>query len=140
MQPAGLVADNQASQWLTARLSATELAALGRQGFVSVERPARGRPRAKLRFRVRGRQRVIYIGVDEALVAALAAELRRRQQTRRSVRNARTVAQECRRRRRQWRAELGPQLAESGFHLHGYELRRRRPSHITPQPGEQNHE
>jgi hypothetical protein len=136
----GAAAANRARDWLAARLSPAELAALARQGSVSLDRPARGRPRAKLRFRYQGKQRVVYIGVNAALAAEIAAELRRRQQKTQGLRGVRAAARQCRQWRREYRREVARLLGECGYYFHGYELRLRRSRHTICQNGGKTNE
>jgi len=110
-------------------LSPAELFALRRQGFVAPER-RRGKLTYKLRFRLAGQQRVVYLGADEARVAevrraiALLQAAAHAEQARRQA--VQHVAQQANAALRAHRARLAPLLAAAGCHWHGRRLRKTR--------------
>jgi hypothetical protein len=116
------------SQRLLANLGLTldELAALRRQGFVIREPRRRGNAVFKLRFRLAGRQRVIYLGTDPEQAEAVERELAEWQHSRRQslefARAHRTVAHAL----RASKSRLEPLLEQAGYHFHGRAVRRRR--------------
>jgi hypothetical protein len=108
---------------------AEEMAALARQGSVSLEiRLRKGVPAGpyyKLRWRQQGRQRVKYLGCDPARASAVRAALLQLQASRRQAREVRRGFKQI---RAYWAAQkqvlqllLGP-----GFYFHGYCIRQRR--------------
>lgn len=107
-------------------LTAEELAALRRQGFVSRER-RRGRTLYKLRFRLStAEQRVRYLGTDPAAAAEIEEELYEIQRGTRLKRELHKCAKETGRRLRSSKAKLAPVLAEAGYHFHGLSVRQTR--------------
>jgi hypothetical protein len=108
-------------------LSASDQAALARQGFIS--REIRGSRSAiyKLRFRVDGRQRVRYLGTDASGIRRVQEALHELQEDRRLERalsrRHRDVAQLLRENKRR----LAAPVAVAGFRFHGRAIRRPRP-------------
>ena len=126
--------DPNLAAWLAQRLSKPERALLSRRGFVSSERLASGSICCKLRFRdLHQRQRVVYIGTNQQLAAALRAELHRLQSTRRERRARRRLVRRARRLLRTTKEQLQRDVSRRGFEFHGYALRRRRPRRKDPQ-------
>jgi hypothetical protein len=123
-----------ASQRLLAKLGLTldELAALRRQGAVSREPRGRNCVVFKFRFRLAGRQRVMYLGTDAEQAEAVERELAEWQHSRHQslefARAHRTVARAL----RASKSRLEPLLEQAGYHFHGRAVRRRRG---TPQDG-----
>jgi len=114
-----------AEPWLTARLTASELRLLSRQGFVSSERLASGRPVYKLRFRAAaGRQRVLYVGVNQQHAEDLRRHLQTLQRARFERRELQRLWIESRGTLRRWRSVLAPLLLPHGYVFHGFILRR----------------
>jgi hypothetical protein len=114
-----------AAAWLQARLAPADLARLSSQGFVSAGPLPSGAACYKLRYRgADGRQRVLYLGVDQRLAMAVAADLKRRQRTIRWDRTVRRLVRQARSVLRRQKL-LEPLLAEVGWRLHGRDYRRR---------------
>ena len=111
--------------------------ALRLQGTVAAERRARGRPVYKLRFRIRGRQIVRYLGTDPALAEEVRQELAQLQRPRRVERQLRRLRQEAATALRQAKAASEPLLNARGLRYHGYALRRPRgaPGESGGRPG-----
>lgn len=111
---------------LPAGLTAEDLDALGRNGFVSAEPRKNGMMTYKLRWRVGGRQRVEYLGSDEQAAARVAAAVAALQGP---GRTARALAREVARARaelRRLKAESASTLETLGYRYHGFCLRRTR--------------
>jgi hypothetical protein len=105
-------------------LSAEEIAALRRQGFVSREQ-RRGRTLFKLRYRMPpdGKQCVRYLGSDPSVAQAVRLELAQMQR----VRKLDLELGKLRRRipaglRRRWKS-AAPRLKPLGYHFHGFMIR-----------------
>ena len=113
-------------------LSQGEFDALRRQGFVSCERRRRNSRVYKLRFRFRGSQRVVYLGVDLLLADAVRAELAQWQQPRRAQLCCAQTVREASRNLKRTKNFLVNPLAERGYYFHGNAIRRRR----NPQPAQ----
>lgn len=114
-------------RWLSARLPADDMAMLARQGFVSYERLLSGARCAKLHFRQPdGRQRVVYLGVNVALAAQVAAHLAERQTAKRLRRSSRQLHRRGRRLLRLIKRRIAAHLDSDDWHFHGCQLRRRR--------------
>ena len=82
----------------------------------------------KLRFRVEGRQRAIYLRADDEFVARIKTEIADFQSPHRKSRELRRLEAEARQCLRKVKAHLEPQLLPAGFHFHGHAIRRMRPS------------
>ena len=110
-------------------LTAAEITAIKRQGFVSAE--SRG-PKCtvyKLRFRVAGRQRVKYVGTDPLVADAVREELQRLQKSKHTQRNLQALIGQANRLLRESKSELLTDAKQAGYHFHGQSLRRpRRPA------------
>ena len=107
------------------RLTEVELTALSAQGFVCRER--RGtRSYYKLRFRLQGRQRVLYVGSDLTLANEVQLLLDRLQSEKRIKLElaywCRMVGQQL----RDLKRRLAPLLEAAGFAFHGQAIRRPR--------------
>lgn len=106
-------------------LSAEQLAALRRQGFVARER--RGRQvRFKLRFRCGGVQCVRYIGSDPNRTQRLRDELARWQRGQRSRVELSRLIRDAHRMLHSAKRLLEPPLGSLGAHFHGFAIRRKR--------------
>ena len=113
---------------LRLQLTAAELDALSRQGFVSSELRGNSAVIYKLRFRLAGRQRVYYLGTDLEYVAEVRDFLCALQGRRRLARRLEARNKAVRQLLRNIKPRLAQHLAESGYRLHGRALRRRRPT------------
>ncbi|MBA4107946.1 MAG: hypothetical protein C0485_19615 [Pirellula sp.] len=114
-------------RWLSARLPCAEMLMLDRQGFVSYARLPSGARCAKLRFRqADGRQRVVYLGVDVALAAQVAAHLAERQAATRWRRSSKRLHRRGRRLLRSIKSRIATHLESDHWHFHGRQLRRKR--------------
>jgi len=107
-------------------LAPEELRELTRQGFIAREYRGDSGPFFKIRFRVRGRQIVRYLGSDVHTAAAVARELRALQAGRRLARFLGRLRAQARRLLRRAKRRLEPLLRARGFYLHGHTVRRRR--------------
>ena len=107
--------------------SPEELRALERQGFVSAE-PCGNATIYKLRFRLRGKQIIRYVGQSSELASAITAELRGLQAPTRAVRELHRAAKEVRSGLRASRRALAPILEDLGFHFYGSAIRQTRPN------------
>jgi hypothetical protein len=107
-------------------LTAAEIAAVARQGFVSAERRKRSMTVYKLRYRFAGRQRACYLGTDAAFAALIKTALARHPRAHRLNAELRALAREARRRLREAKQKLVPGIEQAGFRFHGYAVRRRR--------------
>jgi hypothetical protein len=110
-------------------LSAEELDALVCQGFVCGER-RRAKTYYKLRFRLRGKQRVHYIGSAE-LATAVSQELAALQDNIRSRRRRTKLYRAATQSLRRAKQVLEPHLHARGLYYHGQLIRKRR----TPKAG-----
>jgi hypothetical protein len=105
-----------------------ELSALRRQGYIQRDRRAGGsRTYLRLRFRVAGRMRTVYLGTDERLAANVQRELDLLQAPRRKKLQLARAVQLGRQTLRRTKLRLVPTLAELGMHYHGDTIRQRRP-------------
>jgi hypothetical protein len=107
-------------------LSREELEALHHQGFV--QREPRGPNFAcfKLRFRVAGRQRVVYLGSDPETAGRISRELKALQHEVRRSRQASRALKIVRRTARDVRRRSAEVLAGLGLKFHGTTLRKSR--------------
>lgn len=109
-------------------LTAGELAALRRQGFVCRERRGRGFV-FKLRFRLAGRQQIRVIGRDADLAMALKKELAEWQRTRRDEREVARWHTQVSAALRGANLRLAPLCEAAGYYFHGRSVRKRRSPH-----------
>lgn len=107
-------------------LSADELAALSRQGFVSRGWRRPGLAVYKLRFRLGGRQQVRYLGADPRQAEAVRQALVAWQKPQLAVKRLRAVAREAAAVLRRMKQRLQPVVLSAGFEFHGLALRRSR--------------
>jgi hypothetical protein len=103
-----------------------ELAALRRQGFVNREPRGRGSAVFKLRFRLAGRQRVVYLGTDAEQAEGVERELAEWQQSRRQSLEFARAHRRVGKFLRAAKARLAPLLEREGYHYHGQAVRRSR--------------
>jgi hypothetical protein len=112
------------------RLTAEDMEALSRQGFVSREARRRGRGcgrhRYKLRFRVAGVQKVRCIGADRDAAAQVRRELAELQKPRRADQMLARQMRAARRALREAKEASAPLLEERGYKYHGHTIRRTR--------------
>jgi hypothetical protein len=110
----------------TLDLTAEEMTALRRQGFVSQER-RHGRMFFKLRFRMpTGKQCVRYLGTDPAVAEEVQQELFEMQMVRRMNRELAKLVRKAGQKLQSSKETLGPALAKAGYHFHGLSVRRKR--------------
>ena len=137
MAPEGQVATGLNHQGLVnttlARLGLTaeEIAAVKRQGFVSAEMRGRKCMVFKLRFRIDGRQRVQYLGTDPLVADTVREELRRLQNGKRMDKNLQSLINEANRLLRETKSQLLPFAEAAGYRFHGRALRRTRRSYFA---------
>ena len=105
-------------------ISAEQLAALTRQGFLAREDRGGAKPIYKLRFRFRGRQIVKYVGTEPMIVNALQQELRALQCEHHWARGLQRLAGEAHAELRRTKRQLQPLLKAAGMKFHGYVIRR----------------
>jgi hypothetical protein len=110
------------------RLTRDELAALRRQGFVARERRGERSAVFKLRFRLAGRQRVIYLGTDFEQARAVKRELAELQRGRRQSLELARLHRMVGKTVRASKTQLAPLFERDGYHFHGHAVRRRRSS------------
>ena len=104
-----------------------ELTALRRQGCVQQDNRRAARSGYwRLRFRFQGRFRTVYLGRDEALVAAVRYELGMLQAPRRAQRKLARAVASAKKRMQRVKSQATPVLMELGIRFHGYTLRRTR--------------
>lgn len=119
-------------------LGQEELDALRNQGFVAPEYRVRaGRrwgPCYKLRWRQEGRQRVLYLGIDERAVSEIRAALERWQRTARLHKEVEELFRQTRKSLKSLKNALTPQICVNGKRWHGYETRRPRKPSPEPEP------
>jgi hypothetical protein len=108
-------------------LTAEELTAIRRQGFVARERH-RGQLVFKLRFRMppAGKQQVRYLGSDTAMAEAVRRELVQIQQPRDLDLQLGKLKQQIGQKLRSDKAKLAVRLEQAGYHFHGLAVRRKR--------------
>jgi len=107
-------------------LTADELGALRRQGFVCREDRGRGRVYAKLRYRIHGRQHVRYLGKDEAFIHQVEQELAQLQAVIQLDRALGKLAREASRVLRSVKPKVESLLNENGYGFHGLAVRKPR--------------
>ncbi len=112
-------------------LTDSELAALRAQGFVSCDPRPNKKPAFKLRFRYRGRQRVVYIGTDAARGDAIQAGLAQWQHRRRNALECSHIVRAAGETLRAIKKQLVGHLAAAGYRFHGREIRMRRNQETT---------
>jgi hypothetical protein len=113
-------------------ITAAELLALQRQGFVSAERRGAQSQIYKLRFRLLGRQRVRYLGADPSAAAVIQGILRELQQDRRLRKQIRIACSNAAQTLRETKRQLEPLLELYGFKFHGQAIRRPRRTEKQP--------
>jgi len=107
-------------------MSAEEIAALRHRGFVCRERRSGGLAYGKLRYRVRGKQRVKYLGKNEAFLRQVEEELLQLQAHNRLDRTLRHLTNEANRVLHSLKARVEPVLDERGYVFHGRAVRKPR--------------
>lgn len=80
----------------------------------------------KLRFRLKGRQKVKYLGCDAKRAAEIQVELDELQQSRNYDRRLRALARSASEQLREAKQRLEPLLEGTGWKLHGRAVRRTR--------------
>jgi hypothetical protein len=113
------------------RLSAEELAALARQGFVSREHRGSRGPYFKLRYRVAGEQKVRCLGTCSDRAEQIARALLDLQAQRREEKDDARLLRRGRRHLRASTAAVTWIAEANGYHFHGHALRRKSKGH-TP--------
>jgi hypothetical protein len=106
-------------------LTADEIAALRRQGFVSRERRGHGHVRYKLRFRHGGKQHVRYLGQDPQVADRVRQELASLQAATRLDRHLGRLLHEVTPLLRSVKTRLEPVLQDAGYRFHGLSIRRK---------------
>jgi hypothetical protein len=107
-------------------LSADKLTSLRRGGIIASELRGRTTLVYKLRFRVKGKQRVVYLGSDPGFVAEIRTALAALQTPRRTQRRLISMSQAAGRLLQRAKHQLKPHIASSGRSFHGQAIRRRR--------------
>ena len=97
--------------------------ALQRQGFVSVEYRGRRGPFFKLRFRLDGRQRVVYLGQDVGVAEQVQHELAELQAHHKLEQRLARLKAEALALVRESKRRLQPYLHCAGLRFHGLEIR-----------------
>ena len=116
-------------------LTPAESTALKSQGFVSAETRGQRCTVYKLRFRIDGRQRVLYLGTNPLVADAVRAALRSLQKARRTRRNLRALIDQANRLLRESKSQLLADAKQEGYRFHGRALRRpRRPASTNSVP------
>lgn len=80
----------------------------------------------RLRFRLDGRARTVYLGRDAQLVAAVRQELNELQQERDQTRRIAHIAASAKKTLKDAKQRLEPVLQQLGFHYHGDVVRKKR--------------
>jgi hypothetical protein len=108
--------------------------ALKHQGFISEEyRKERGLY-YKLRYRMQGKQRVVYLGKDTAVADRVRDELAALQNARRSDQQLKQFTMQAHKLLRESKRRLEVDLEAAGFSYHGFEIRKtRKRSHSAGQ-------
>jgi hypothetical protein len=105
-------------------IGSAERRALEQQGFVAAEyRDGKG-PYFKLKFRVAGRQRVLYLGADATFVDRIRRELAQLQAARRADRKLARLTKEAHGVVRRSKQQLEMHLRRAGLKFHGRAIRR----------------
>lgn len=107
-------------------LSANEIDALSYQGTICREARLPDRTYAKLRYRIDGKQRVKYLGRDEAFVSMVEKELAALQARSQAHRELVRLAQEAEALLRSLKPRLESLLNEHGYVFHGRAIRKPR--------------
>ncbi len=128
-RPVTVAVPDPASALSRLKLSDVERKALTRQGFVSSEVRPNNRTIYKLRFRVKRRQQVRYLGSDADFALAVADEVRLLQWRRQQKRTLRHLQAEVAQYRRDVKAALAAHVKEAGLRFHGFSVRRPRSEH-----------
>ena len=110
----------------TLGLSAEEIDALRHQGFVCRDVRGRGRSYGKLRFRFNGKQRVKYLGADEAFVRRVEQELLAMQGTSQLNRMLACLTREAKQMLQSVKPKVESALNDQGFVFHGRAVRKLR--------------
>ena len=105
-------------------LEVRELEAVGRQGYLSRRPGGGGGDYWRLRFRLEGRLRTVYVGSDVVLVAAVRRELAELRGRRTARRRRRALVAGTQRNYRAWKRRAGVLLAPFGLHFHWNTLRK----------------
>ena len=105
-------------------LQPAELAALCSQGHLEMDTRRGGEQKiVRLRFRMGGRKRTIYVGCESTGIAKIASELAQLQAAHKQVRQLKQVTRRGRIALRAAKAKLVPLLPLVGLHYHGNVLR-----------------
>ena len=118
--------DQPEAALLGLQLAPDELDALRHQGFVASETRGSGTTVHKLHFRIKGRQRVRYLGTDVKRAAEVRKALEVFQQQRRLTRHIAARAGELKAILRTIKPRLSQPALAAGFIFHGRRLRRPR--------------
>ena len=123
-------------------LGPDELKSLRNQGFLASEfRVRAGRrwgPYYKLRWRQNGRQRVLYLGIDENAVSEIRKVLETWQQPVRLEKEVNSLFRRTRRALKSLKDVLTPQICDDGKNWHGYESRRTRKLTLESETAKRN--
>lgn len=114
--------DEAAANLAALGLKTEEIAALRQQGFVACEARA-GRVIYKLRFRLRGRQRVRYLGTDPARADGVERLIQAIQSGRRFKKQLRELDHEVTEKLKNLKQRLSPFLDRAGLKFHGLAIR-----------------
>ena len=116
-------------------LTPAEITAVKSQGFVTAELRGQTCTVYKMRFRIAGRQRVLYLGTDPLVADAVREELQRLQKSRHTRRNMQALIRQANRLLRDSKSELLADAKQEGYRFHGLALRRpRRPAPTNSVP------
>ena len=107
-------------------LTSGELLAIAQQGFVSTEHRSRRGPYYKLRFRMRGRQVVRYLGRNPAVAEQVRQEVSALQAGRRRAKELKRATREAWSTLRRVKRDLQVPMAAAGYAFHGLNLRKKR--------------
>ena len=108
-------------------LGPAELVALRRKGYVAQDDRGHGHDGYwRLRFRLGGRARTVYLGRDPQLVEAVRNELSLLQQQHHQERRIAKVTSEGKKVLRAAKRRLGPVLRQLGYRYHGDAMRKQR--------------
>src|SRR5688500_2321395 len=107
-------------------LGPEHLAALKVNGSIAQERRGRRMIVYKLRYRLSGCQRALYLGTDENLVNLIRGELKDLQASRRRGRELLRLEKKALALLRTSKQRLESQLIQAGFRFHGRAIRRPR--------------
>lgn len=121
----GVEVDEGAAEFEALKLGTEETAALKRQGFVVGEQRG-GRVVYKLRFRVRDRQRVRYLGADSRKAERIEQFVKSLQRDRCIKKQLRDLDAAVAENFSMMKRRLGPFLDQAGLKFHGLAIRRTR--------------